>query len=273
MPAMFAARSLSLAAAAALATTAAAHASSSEPFVTDGATLRLVTSGLADENGQLRGALEIRLDLGWKTYWKEPGASGVPPRIDVADSINVRAAQIHFPAPEWHEDDYGAWAGYGEPVVLPVTFTVDDPQRFSAIEADLFLGICETICVPVQAQLSVEPGSAPEDAADGALVEDAFDALPGAPDETFGVTEAARSGDRLVVKVSIPAGGADPAALFLAPAGPYMFGVPKTVESGAGGSTFEVPVLSAPAGAADEVAVTYTLTSGDAAVTGTFTLR
>lgn len=260
------------AAALALTATGTAHASSSDPVVTDGATIRLVTSGLADEKGRLRGALDIRLHAGWKTYWKEPGASGVPPQIDVTDSINVSAAQLHFPAPAWHADGYGAWAGYDAPVLLPITFAVDDPERFSMIEADLFLGICETICVPVQARLSVEPGRTPDDPADLALVEAAFAALPRAADAAFGVTEAARSGDVLTVTVATPSGGGA-AALFLAPGGGYGLGVPKPV-GGAGGATiFEVPVLSAPPGAAEAAEVTYTLTSGDAAVTGTFTLR
>lgn len=260
------------AAAVALTATGMAHASSSVPFVTDGATIRLVTTGLADETGRLRGALEIGLHPGWKTYWQEPGASGVPPQIDVTDSINVSAARLHFPAPEWHEDAYGAWAGYDETVVLPVTFAVGDPQRFSLIEADLFLGVCETICVPVQARLTVEPGQAPEDAADAALVEAAFGALPRAADEAFGVREATRSGDLLTVTVTTPPGGPGPAALFLAPGGGWVLGVPKPGRSAGGATTFEVPVLSRP-GAPGAAEVTYTLTSGKEAATGTFTLR
>lgn len=272
MPVMLSARSPLLAAAVAMSAIAAAHASSSEVFATEGATLRLVTAGLADTAGRLRGVVEIRLAPGWKTYWKDPGASGVPPQIDVALSLNVSAAQIHFPAPEWHEDAYGAWAGYGEPVLLPVTFTVDDPERFSFIKADLFLGICETICVPVQARLSVEPGSAPDDAADRTLVAAAFAALPGAADETFGVTEATRSGDVLTVTVSTPSDGSA-AALFLAPEGGYVLGVPTLRDARAGAATFEAAVLAGPAPGAKDVAVTYTLTSADGAVTGTFTLR
>ncbi|WP_187970008.1 protein-disulfide reductase DsbD domain-containing protein [Aquibium microcysteis] len=261
------------AAASLVSTAASAHASSSDPLVTEGATLRLVTAGLADGTGKLRGALEIRLDAGWKTYWKEPGASGVPPQIDVTDSINVSAAQFHFPAPEWHEDAYGAWAGYDETVVLPVTFTVDDPERFSAVEADLFLGICETICIPVQARLSVEPGMAPDDPADAVLVESAFASLPRTPDAALGVTAATREGDMLLVTVATPKGQADPATLFLAPGGGYVLGVPKPHEAPDGATIFEVPVLAAPSGAAEGTEMTYTLTHGDAAVSGTFILR
>ena len=256
----------------ALATATTAGASSSEPFVTDGATLRLVTSGLADEAGHLRGALEIRLDPGWKTYWVEPGASGVPPQVDVSTSINVSAAVIHYPAPEWHEDSYGAWAGYGASIVLPITFTIDEPERFSVVEADLFLGICETICIPVQARLAVEPGSAPEDAADAAFVDAAFAALPGEADATFGVSEATLSGDILLVDATIPKVETGKTALFLAPERGYVFGVPKAIGTDLEGATFEVPVLFRPAGNASDVAVSYTLTAGGASVAGTFTL-
>ena len=261
-----------------IATTAAsvsitgALASSSDPFVADGATLRLVTTGLADADGQLRGAVEIRLAPGWKTYWKEPGASGVPPQIDIGGSINVTAAAIQFPAPEWHADAYGAWAGYGAPVVLPIVFTVGAPERFSVIEADLFLGICKTICVPVQARLAVEPGRAPDDPADAAFVAAAFEALPGAPDAGFAVTQARLSGDVLLVTATTPATASDKAALFLAPEGGFVLGAPKLRSGDGTAATFEVPVLAAPAGGAADVAVSYTLTAGDAAVTGTFTL-
>lgn len=271
MPFMFLARLL-VAAAAVSSSMNAAYSASSETHATDGATLRLVTSGLADETGRLRGALEIRLAPGWKTYWKEPGASGVPPQIDLGDSINVSAAVFHFPAPQWHEDKYGAWAGYGEPVVLPITFTVDEPARFSVIEADLFLGICETMCIPVQARLSVEPGSAPGDPHDAAIVDAAFAALPQPSGAGFGVTEATRSGDVLRLTAATPAAATGEPALFLASDGTYVFGVPKVVGGGGEATTFEVPVLAGPANGAASVEVSYTLTAGNAAATGTFVL-
>ena len=68
---------------------APAGASSSDVFRTDGGSLRLVTTGLAGPDGIVRGALEIALEPGWKTYWREPGSSGVPPQIDVSRSLNV----------------------------------------------------------------------------------------------------------------------------------------------------------------------------------------
>ena len=59
-----------------------ALASSSDWYEAEGGRVRLVTSGAADENGVIEGALEIDLKPGWKTYWRDPGDAGVPPTLD-----------------------------------------------------------------------------------------------------------------------------------------------------------------------------------------------
>src|SRR6185436_965035 len=43
--------------------------------------------------------VEIRLAPGWKTYWRHPGDSGVPPRFDFTASRNVKSVTIRYPAP------------------------------------------------------------------------------------------------------------------------------------------------------------------------------
>ena len=47
----------------------------------------------------LRAGIEIRLDPGWKTYWRYPGDSGVPPTLDFAGSKNVKSVTALWPAP------------------------------------------------------------------------------------------------------------------------------------------------------------------------------
>ncbi|MEM9732538.1 MAG: hypothetical protein AAF903_03505 [Pseudomonadota bacterium] len=62
----------------ALLATTAAHGASSQWFETEGAKIRLV--GLPSADGKMIDAgLQIELEEGWKTYWKSPGASGLPP--------------------------------------------------------------------------------------------------------------------------------------------------------------------------------------------------
>ena len=45
--------------------------------------------------------LGIKFDLapGWHTYWRYPGASGISPEFNFADSQNVTAGEALFPAP------------------------------------------------------------------------------------------------------------------------------------------------------------------------------
>src|ERR1700724_4458772 len=55
----------------------------------------------------LHAGVEIRLDAGWKTYWREPGDSGVPPTFDFAGSDNVKSVTVLWPAPERFPDGAG----------------------------------------------------------------------------------------------------------------------------------------------------------------------
>ena len=140
--------------------------------------MRLVTSGEPDAEGRLLGVLDVQLAPGWKTYWRDPGASGVPPTIDVSTSRNVRSAELEFPAPERHDPGNFSWAGYSRPVSLPVTFQFETPGKPASVDATIFLGICETICVPVKASLVLDPTSDPDNPADVTLVASAHAALP-----------------------------------------------------------------------------------------------
>ena len=55
----------------------------------------------------LRAGIEIRLDPGWKTYWRYPGDSGVPPTLDFAGSENVKSVTALWPAPQRFADGAG----------------------------------------------------------------------------------------------------------------------------------------------------------------------
>src|SRR5216684_537111 len=64
------------------------------------AAVRLIAgSSSKARGGMVRAGIEIRLAPGWKTYWRYPGDSGVPPRFDFAGSQNVKSIAIAWPAP------------------------------------------------------------------------------------------------------------------------------------------------------------------------------
>src|SRR5271163_5124622 len=69
----------------------------------------------------LRAGVEIRLDPGWKTYWRDPGDSGVPPSFDFSGSENVKSVSVEWPAPERFADGAGGNSiGYLDHVILPL---------------------------------------------------------------------------------------------------------------------------------------------------------
>lgn len=250
----------------AVSTVSAAFASSSEWVDSQGGRVRLVTTGEPDAQGRLHGALEIALKPGWKTYWRDPGDSGVPPQLDVSASTNVSGAAMSFPAPRRHDDGYGQWAGYDHPVALPITFTLSDPKKKAAIAADIFLGVCETICIPVQARLTVEPDADPDNAADAEIVKAALAALPAEASADFGATTLTGDHETLVVGAKAPG---DPAAtdLFVAGTDDYMFG-PPTREEKDGKLVFTVPILDRPSSTPTGSGLHYTLTGSSGAVMG-----
>ena len=244
-----------------------ALASSSDWYEAEGGRVRLVTSGAADENGVIEGALEIDLKPGWKTYWRDPGDAGVPPTLDPSASSNIASAELSFPAPQRFDDGFAIWAGYKEPVAFPVAFTLADPKQPATIEAKVFLGICETICVPVQATFTVEPADDPDNADDAATVKAALDALPGPEQPDFGVTVVKGGKDEVLVEAAF-AGEPEAVDFFLAGDNGYQFGPPERRIDGER-LLFAVPILERPEQPPAQGALHYTLVTGAGAVSGT----
>ena len=114
---------------------------------------RLVAGG-ADGAARLA-AIEIVLDRGFKTYWRHPGESGLPPAFDWSASENVAMAEVLWPAPTRFEDAGGVSYGYANGVVFPVRFTRGDPGKPVHLVLKLDYGVCKDICIPARADLSL----------------------------------------------------------------------------------------------------------------------
>ena len=104
----------------------------------------------------MRAGIEIRLDPGWKTYWRYPGDTGVPPTIEFAGSNNVKSATVLWPAPERFPDGAGGHSiGYLGEIILPLRVAPADLARVSALKVQLKYAICGTLCVPAAAKLDL----------------------------------------------------------------------------------------------------------------------
>ncbi len=109
----------------------------------------------------LRAGIEIRLDPGWHTYWRDPGDSGVPPTFDFTGSENIKSVTVLWPAPERFADGAGGHSiGYHRDVVLPLRITAKDTTIPSSLRVKLGYAVCSrNLCLPAEASLDLKLSS------------------------------------------------------------------------------------------------------------------
>jgi DsbC/DsbD-like thiol-disulfide interchange protein len=122
--------------------------------------MRLI-AGDHPSGGALRAGIEVRLAGGWKTYWRYPGDSGVPPEFDFSKSENVRSVSLLWPAPHRFTYDGGASIGYKGDVTFPVHVVPDDPARPTLLRLTIAYAVCEKLCVPAHGEAGLVLAPAP----------------------------------------------------------------------------------------------------------------
>jgi DsbC/DsbD-like thiol-disulfide interchange protein len=119
--------------------------------------IRLLTAGMVEQAGspQLVAGIEITLEPGWKTYWRSPG-EGIPPSFSWDESANLKAAEVLWPVPVRFTEAEGTSIGYKGRVVLPVVILPEKPDKSVSLSLSIAYGVCKDICMPVEAQLSID---------------------------------------------------------------------------------------------------------------------
>jgi len=237
-------------------------AAESEWFQTDGARLRLIALPSADGK-TIDAGLQIELQPGWKTYWKAPGASGLPPQISFVGSQNIAATSISYPLPTTFGTGRDLTAGYTSTVTLPIRIEPLFAGRAVSVKGSGFLGVCEDICVPVpfEVQLDIDgKGISKRDTASALLF--ARSSVPPTEQADISITKTLQEGDHLLVEAIVPAGTAS-ATLF--PDGPSDWYLGPIHASSIKGTTaiFRVPIDQRPKGATvSGTKMTMTLRAG-----------
>jgi len=129
-----------------------ARAQDASPWQRDGHSAVRLLAG-SRSGSVLLGGIAFQLQPGWKTYWRTPGDSGVPPRFDFSKSDNVEAVTVLWPAPTKFDDGAGGHSlGYHDAIVLPLRIVAKNPDKPVTLRADVSYAVCEKICIPVQAE-------------------------------------------------------------------------------------------------------------------------
>ncbi|WP_454621438.1 protein-disulfide reductase DsbD domain-containing protein [Bradyrhizobium cenepequi] len=218
----------------------------------------------------LLGGIAIQLEPGWKTYWRTPGDSGVPPRFDFSKSENVDAVTVLWPAPMKFDDGAGGTSlGYKHQVVLPLRIVAKSADKPLTLRANINYAVCEKLCIPVETSVELAFASVAS-TEDGAL-SSALDTVPkpaniGDPNPVT-IRDVKRSGKSTVlVDVTAPE-GKDVSLFVEGPTPDWALPVPKLEpNSPAGVRRFSFELDGLPPGAnPDGAALKLTLVGGDRA--------
>ncbi|WP_293867150.1 protein-disulfide reductase DsbD domain-containing protein [uncultured Alsobacter sp.] len=242
------------------------------------ASMRLIDGGPDATNQALwRAGVEIRMDPHFKTYWRTPGDSGLPPVFDWAASQNVANVEVLWPAPYRFEDTAGSSIGYVGSVVFPVRVTLADPRKPGQLVLKLDYAVCEKVCIPARGEARLPISRQGLSTPNSLVVLDWETRVPrearlGAADApALRSVAAAPSGEALTITAVVP----DKASIvdvFVEGPDPWVFGAPlavATLPQGPGTRlvTYLVKVDNRPKdGKLPGMALRLTLTAGDDAV-------
>jgi len=131
---------------------ASAQAEDASPWQKDGHSAVRLLAG-SRSGAVLLGGVAFKLQPGWKTYWRTPGDSGVPPRFDFSKSDNVEAVTVLWPAPLKFDDGAGGVSlGYHDQIVLPLRIVAKSIDKPVTLRAEINYAVCEKLCIPVDAK-------------------------------------------------------------------------------------------------------------------------
>jgi DsbC/DsbD-like thiol-disulfide interchange protein len=215
--------------------------------------VRLLAAGAPSADpAAVTAGVEIHLDRGWKTYWRYPGDAGIPPRFDWAGSDNLMDVEVLWPAPRRLVDDGGTSIGYLDAVVFPLRVHPRDPKRPVRLALKLDFAVCDKICIPADARLSLALSAAGENLAElkaaEARVPRRVRVGEGGSLAVLGVRLERGAVPRALIEVAVPP-GRDFDLFAEGPDEAWALPVPQRASVVSGRAHFVVPLGGAPPGA------------------------
>jgi len=168
------------------------------------------------EGGHRMAALHLSLAPHWKTYWRAPGDTGIPPQFDWSGSRNLKSVILHWPSPQVIVLDGLQSIGYLHDLVLPLEIVAVDPAKPVELNLQMALGVCKDICMPAAFALT---GGLDGPGASDALITAALDNQPRTAAEA-GVTDIGCAvtpnpdGLRIAAQIGLPRQGSAETVVF-----------------------------------------------------------
>jgi DsbC/DsbD-like thiol-disulfide interchange protein len=186
------------------------------------------------QNGHQMAALSLTLAPQWKTYWRAPGDSGIPPAFNWSGSENVKSVSLHWPSPQVFQSNGMQTIGYHDALILPLEVTPIDPSKPVTLRAQVDLGVCNDICMPASVKLQAtlgDPG-APDAAIRAALKSQPKTGKAAGLNGISCVVEPIADGLRLTATLNLPQHGEAETVVFETPDPGVWVSQAETIRSG-----------------------------------------
>lgn len=102
----------------------------------------------------VEGIIDVELQPGWVTYWRNPGESGIPPDFNFSKSSGVAVSQPDFPIPVSKKSFGIVSMVYQNHVAFPFKASPLTSPLSGKLQLDLLMGVCDEICIPAMATLT-----------------------------------------------------------------------------------------------------------------------
>jgi len=135
----------------------------------------ILSADTAKPGDTIFAGVDLKMEPGWHTYWKNPGDAGSPTKIDWQLPPGISAGEIQWPLPEIIPPAEVTTYGYENEVVLlvPLTLASNLPAGPLDLKAKVSWLECKESCIPadanVEAKLNI--GSEIKDSAESATIE------------------------------------------------------------------------------------------------------
>lgn len=168
-------------------------------------------------DGRHMAALEITLAPGWKTYWRAPGDAGVPPQFNWRGSSNLSEVLVIWPTPDVMDQGGLQVIGYRGKLIVPLHVHPKSSARNIELKAEIDLGVCKDICIPVTVnvdQTLPHAHTKPDAKIAGALANQPYSAKEGRVGRVTCAIAPIQDGLRLTAVIEMPqAGGREVAVI------------------------------------------------------------
>ena len=144
----------------------------------------------------------------WHTYWKNPGDSGLPTKLEWTLPPGVRAGEIQWPLPQRLPLGPLVNYGYEGTVLLPVPLTItpefEPGPAAEAMEVRLHASwlVCKQECIPQEGDFAIRLPLRGSSALNGAAFEQALGRLPADLPSGGQTATLSSDGQRLQMRIS-----------------------------------------------------------------------